>query len=346
MRKSSIHIEGGNISEFFHNDRSKPTKNSIFTMGNNYCNLSAQEALKLYKRELEKRTKLYTQRTGKKLHKNTKTLLSAIVNLDKHHTKKDVEKLVKWLEKELNTIVIQYSIHNDEGYIDESGQPHVNHHSHLMILGLDNEGRSVRKKLTRDFLRKLQTETAKILNMERGTDVKISRRKRLGTYEYKESMKIKNKEIFELKKELKQKDSEIQELKTSKKELEQKIKKLREQMKNFNASNENKEFTQQDYKALSEIKKMLKAKDLTEVKQKLENFKNEIKTRIQKRQIKLIKNNSEEKGILNKENVINTTKAIQIIKQTTKPNNENFLKILEKHCNNLLHHNLFLLLSM
>ena len=136
-----------------------------------------------------------------------------------------------------------------------------------------------------------------------------------------------------MKKELKEKDKEIQELKISKKELEQKIRELREQMKNFNAeNNENKEFTQEDYKTLSEIKKTLKADTLEEVKQKLKSFEAEIKQRIRNKQIKLIKANTTEVGIINKENVINTNTAIQIVKQTTKSSNSNNItKILEEN---------------
>jgi len=202
-RKSSIHIEQGKLGYLFHNDRTKPTANSIFSQENNEYDNDATTAIEIYRQELQKRSEIYTKRTGKNLHKNTITHLSAIVNLDERHTLQDVKKIADYLEQELGTKVFQIAIHRDEGYVDEqTGEKHINYHAHLEFLGLDKQGNSVRRKLDRKFLINLQDKVAEILQMQRGinyTKERKKRPKRLDTYEYKEHARRKaqkEKELF------------------------------------------------------------------------------------------------------------------------------------------------------
>jgi len=189
---SSIHIEKGHIGEFFHNTREKNTVNSIFDTSKNITTTTAKEAIELYKKELNKRAEEYTKRTGQKLQKNTATLLSAIVNIKPDTSLEDLQKLSKKLEEKLGTKVVQISIHRDEGHVDKNGNEIVNYHAHLMMMGLDTEGRSIRRKFKISLLRELQDITAQTLEMERGKKRKIWERKRLGTYEYKKAMEIHN----------------------------------------------------------------------------------------------------------------------------------------------------------
>ncbi|WP_456488251.1 hypothetical protein [Caminibacter pacificus] len=345
VRKSSIHIEKASIGEFYHNSREKKTENSIFSTKDNYCSLKAKEAMELYFNELKKRTELYQKRTGKKLHKKTITLFSAIINLNEKHTKEDLEKIVRFIEKRYNTKVIQYSIHKDEGHIDENGNPVINYHAHILFMGIDNEGVSVRRKMDRKDLITLQDEIAKLLNMPRGvnyTQEKKKRPKRLNTYEYKRAMKLKNDEVAKLKKELEKeknlrkqteeenrklkkdlflKDAEIRKLELTKKGLEKRIQKLRNQMKDYNKLQEENEqykiFTKEDYQTLSQIKKLLKVTELKDINHMLNEFENSIKEKIRKKQLKLIEKHSTEIGILNKEKVVKTSTAKTIIKSTT-----------------------------
>jgi len=107
----------------------------------------------MWKEDIREKTKRYTERMGRKLHKNTKTLFSAVVNLLPHHSIDDVRKIADYLEKELGTKVYQIAVHHDEGYVDKfTGEKVINHHAHILFAGLDEEGRSVRKKLTKGFL--------------------------------------------------------------------------------------------------------------------------------------------------------------------------------------------------
>ena len=338
IRKSSIHIEKANIGEFYHNSREKKTKNSIFSTKDNYCNIKANEAMELYFSELKKRTELYRKRTGKKLHKKTITLFSAIINLNEKHTKEDLKKIVRFIEKRYNTKVIQLAIHKDEGHIDENGNKIINYHAHILFMGIDNEGISVRRKMDRKDLITLQDEIAKILNMPRGinyTQEKKKRPKRLDTYEYKRAMKLKNDEVAKLKNELQQKDEEnkklkkdlllknaqIRKLELTKQGLEKRIQKLKNQMKDYNKlQKENRQykiFTKEDYQTLSQIKKLLKVSSLKDINHMLNEFENSIKEKIRKRQLELIEKYSTETGLIKKEKIIKISTVKKIIKYTT-----------------------------
>ena len=193
QRKSSFHYGKGNLGFCAHNDRSKPTANSIFSTKNNEYSCSAKEAIEIYRQELQKRTLAYTMRRNKKLHKNTITHLSAIINLDERHTLQDVQKFADYLEEILGTKVFQIAVHKDEGYVDEeTGEKHINYHAHIEFLGLDEQGNSVRRKLDKSMLSHLQDKVAEILQMERGINYTAERKKRpkrLDTYEYKEHAK-------------------------------------------------------------------------------------------------------------------------------------------------------------
>jgi len=260
-RKSSIHIEAGRLGFLFHNDRTKPTANSIFDKSKNEYSTDAKTAIEIYKNELQKRTLAYVKRTGKNLHKKTITHLSAIVNLNKQHNLEDVKKIANYLEESLGTKVFQIAVHRDEGYVDEeTGGKHINYHAHLEFLGLDEQGNSVRRKLTKSYLINLQSEVSKILRMERGINYTAQRKKRpkrLDTYEYKEHAKRKA-------------QSEKETL-AKVKDLKEENKKLREQLKELGAKREHYANLEQFVK---QLKEQIKEKELT-IKQLKEqmNFK-------------------------------------------------------------------------
>jgi len=291
-RKSSLHIEKGSIGYCFHNTRQKPTANSIFSTEKNEFENDALKAIEIYRKELKKRKLAYTKRTGKKLHKNTITHLSGILNLEERHTLEDVKKVADYLEKTLGTKVFQIAVHRDEGFIDEETKQHIiNYHAHLEMLGLDEEGNSVRRKLTRSYLINLQNEVAKILDMQRGinyTKERKKRPKRLDTYQYKEFAKRKAQELKPVLKENKKLKKENEELKLSKKQLEKEISDLRKRMIEYNKTlqeeNKEKEFTQEDYKYLSKLKKELNANNLKEIYEKLENYTKGLNKRIKQLQ--------------------------------------------------------------
>jgi len=185
MAESSIHFESGSRHFFFHNDRTNPTKNAVFFDEKNEILFNAKEAVKMFDDELRIRSAKYTKRTGQKLQKNATTHLSAIINLEQHHTLNDIQKIAKKLEEELDTKVLQISIHRDEGRLfltknnetltltsgenffynpddksyyfdDEFKYPfedfskfkiQKNYHAHIEMMGLDSQGISLRQNV-------------------------------------------------------------------------------------------------------------------------------------------------------------------------------------------------------
>lgn len=114
---------------------------------------------------------------------------------------------MEFLEKRLDTKIFQVGLHRDEGklihkksglklvsgkdffanpknkklYFDEQFKKPINmdyfeveknYHAHFEMMGIDSEGKAIkRNRLSRSFLKELQTFTAKSLQMERGKEV-------------------------------------------------------------------------------------------------------------------------------------------------------------------------------
>ena len=115
MGKSSIHLQTAKAGTILHNSRENYSKSVVFTDEKNEIWNDSKTAFKMFRDELEVRTKAYTERTKQKLHKKTSTMISGVVNLEQHHTLKDMEKIKDYLEEEFDTKVIQMSVHRDEG---------------------------------------------------------------------------------------------------------------------------------------------------------------------------------------------------------------------------------------
>jgi len=249
MRFSSITIRKGGKHEFYHNDRSRPTKHSIFTQENNRVSAAGKEALEEWEKDVKFFKALWIEQHKRRMPKTTNTLLSAIVNLDERHTIEDLEKVGKFLSDYLGVKIYQVALHRDEGYVDENGKPHINHHGHILMSGIRiNENgivESVSKLLKRNALKYIHKKTAEILNMPMSF-VKSGRR--LDTDEYKMFVE-KNKEIVALNKKLREenyklsrevnlymnetleKDKRIEELKENNDELKERIKELRQKLR-------------------------------------------------------------------------------------------------------------------
>jgi len=252
MAKSSIHIGAGNFNFFRHNDRSRQTKNSIFfDEPNEYWN-DSETAYRLWKSEVEKRSEKYRERTGRKLHKKTVTHLSAIVNLNRYHTLGDLRPLADYLENEFGAKVVQMAIHRDEGHRDDEGRAVKNYHAHIEMVGIDEEGNSIRRKLGRAALSRLQDKTAELLRMERGTNYAKERKprpKRLDTYDFKAAKELEEAQRKAAKREI-----------ARVKDLQAENKKLREELRQARAK-------RADYARLeSEVRRLkdqAKARELT-----------------------------------------------------------------------------------
>ena len=203
MGKSSIHLQTAKGGSIIHNSRENYSKSVVFTNEKNELWNDSKTAFKMFRDELEIRSNAYTTRTKQKLQKNTSTMLSAVTNLEQHHTLKDLEKIKDYLEKEFDTKVIQMAIHRDEGklvkkddesiklvsgidfflneknnklYFDNKFEKEINmnewnieknYHGHFEMLGIDSLGKSIRTKMNIYKLSQMQDFTAKVLGMER-----------------------------------------------------------------------------------------------------------------------------------------------------------------------------------
>lgn len=207
MAKSSIHIQRAVEGSVGHNSREHFSYSVVFTDDGevNECTHSVEDAYKIYRAELKERTQAYENRTGQKLQKSAVTQLSAIINLEKHHTLKDLESIKKHLEKTFGTKVYQMAIHRDEGkliskidgtelysgkdfylntenkkfYFDKQFTKEIdlkdyeivkNYHAHIEMMGLDKDGNAIRQKMNKRVLKEMQTFVAKELKMERGKE--------------------------------------------------------------------------------------------------------------------------------------------------------------------------------
>ncbi len=231
MGKSSIHIQKASNGAITHNSRENYSKSVVFTDEKNELWNDKKNAFQIYREELKTRVEAYTNRTNQKLQKTAVTHLSAVVNLEQHHTLKDLEKIKDELEKVFDTKVFQMAIHRDEGKIKhkETGEYLVsgidfyfnpddekyytkkdknkyenelnineydiekNYHAHIEMMGLDSQGQAIRQKMNRFVLSNLQDFTAQTLQMERGNNYQIKKSvKRLDTHEFKAEKKAEN----------------------------------------------------------------------------------------------------------------------------------------------------------
>jgi len=244
MGKSSIHIQKASAGAITHNSRENYAKSVVFTDEINEIWNDKKRAFEIFKNELAIRSEAYSKRTNQKLQKTAVTHLSAVVNLERHHTLKDLEKIKDELEKVFDTKVFQMAIHRDEGKIKHkvSGEYLVsgidffynpddkkyyskkdkhtflnelnindydiekNYHAHIELMGLDSQGQAIRQKMNRFVLSNLQDFTAQTFNMERGNNYQVKKSvKRLDTHEFKASKKEEN----EVKKIVKNEKSKI-----------------------------------------------------------------------------------------------------------------------------------------
>lgn len=237
MAISSINFAKSSAGSFAHNDRTISPDYLIDDSKLNEVSCSADQAQaklqELYAKAKEGYENTYQQKFQTKFEN---THWEAAVNLNAHHTLKDVEELARAIEKETGFTTLQISIHRDEGKITEDGKKEKNYHAHINFFTLDQnngkqlyrrsisnaerekirkeyqipDGEKIPKHLTavmdREKMSKLQDITALTLKMERGK--KGSKAVRLDHRQYK--MVAKEKE--QLKEQIKAKDYSLKEM--------------------------------------------------------------------------------------------------------------------------------------
>ncbi len=190
MRKSSFNIQPANLFGLLHDGREVLASYLIGNGDENEYNRSAKDAFKQYSTFLNEAVSNYHERTKQSVQtKSDKFIWEAAVNLEEHHTLKDVMQLTEKLEKKYGWREVQVSVHKDEGHVSKyTGETVFNYHAHIIFFMLNSLGIYCFKK--RDFRKKqmseLQTLVANELKMERGVSKLISGRERLTHAQYRQ----------------------------------------------------------------------------------------------------------------------------------------------------------------
>ncbi len=203
---SSINFKPTNAIQSEHNDRTLEPSYLLpkVLRGKNKISCSSQEARVLKEQIIKNAINTYEKNKSPKAprFKAKSYEWSAVVNIKDTTTMKDLRQLAEHFQKEYGFQCYQIAIHRDEGHIDENNQPHINHHAHMEFITLDKDSgknRYRREFITPKVLRQIQTETAQILGMERGTDKRISGIKRIEPRKFAQMKEKEKKTILDLK---------------------------------------------------------------------------------------------------------------------------------------------------
>ena len=183
---SSINFKKSFAINAEHNDRTLPPSYLIDNEKGAECNRSAEKARELKNQIISEAKETYTSRTGQRFQAKTYEW-SAVCNIKPDTTMDDLKRLAQHFSDEYGFQCYQIAIHRDEGHIDEDGKEQINHHAHLEFITLDKKSgkNNYRRELiTPKVLRQIQTETAEILQMQRGQDKRLSGAERIEPRKY------------------------------------------------------------------------------------------------------------------------------------------------------------------
>ncbi|WP_258221810.1 hypothetical protein [Helicobacter pylori] len=220
---ASGHFKSTNNIQEQHNDRTLSPSYLIPQefRGQNEVNRSSTQAIELKERIIENAKETYLIAFKQKL-KSKSYQWSLVVNIKTNTTMSDLEKLAEHFEIKYRFQCYQIAIHRDEGFIDENNQPYINHHAHMEFITLNKEnGKNMWRQINQVKLRQIQTEIAQILDMERGTDKRVSGTERIEPRKYAQ---MKNKE----RKKLEAKEQELNTLENKLQDKDKTINKLQE----------------------------------------------------------------------------------------------------------------------
>ena len=141
------------------------------TKNNELSISSSDEAIKIFKNEVKRIQDAYVLRHGKpprKFQAKQSLLQELVLSIDKNVTMDQIKKCGEWLEKSYGFKILLLAIHKDEGEDVEDGK--INYHAHIILLNLDKNCKSIRRKLKIRDMKAIQTKMAQICNMPRGKD--------------------------------------------------------------------------------------------------------------------------------------------------------------------------------
>ena len=242
--KSCFHVDPMKEFAYWHDFRQGFQASNVqaeMSRDNEYSCTFA-EARALAKKMKDEADAAYRARTGRRPSYNAESIYwEATVNLRDFHTREDVEKVVKILEKRLGYRTVFWTRHRDEGHeatedeieeLRKSGKidPHSlehkifinNDHVHIAMLSLDEQGNSMHRRNfgKPSLISQIQTEIAQALGMERGISKKITKRAHLTPRQFRQAVKLQE----PLKVQLKDAKKDLKAAKSKIKELEEQLK--------------------------------------------------------------------------------------------------------------------------
>ena len=176
MAKSSINFKAVASTSELHNTRE-------VELDYNYPELSKDneswisESIQKRRLQIEDHCK---EVSGRKMQTNATPIREAVVNLESHHTMKDLQNLAQDLRAEKGIECFQIHIHRDEGKNKED----LNYHAH-MVFDWQNKETGKMLRLGKVDMSQIQTKVASSLQMERGELKANSNRERLEPIEFK-----------------------------------------------------------------------------------------------------------------------------------------------------------------
>jgi len=169
MAKSSINFQktkSNSVAETTREFEANYLLPKEFRKKNEYwsCGKSDEE---VFKEELQK-----AKRKGGRVPKFENSIWEAVLNLNENHTLEDVKKVAEHIEKKFNITCTRIAVHRDEGKVfkNENGETvKYNYHAHINFVTYKDGKQNWRRQfINKSKLSKLQTEVAKLLQMQRG----------------------------------------------------------------------------------------------------------------------------------------------------------------------------------
>ena len=175
MRTFSANMQKVTLAAFYHDIRDGDMipvyVDKNYTKNNELSISSSDQAIEIFQNEIKQIQDAYVLRHGKppkKFQAKQSLLQELVLSIDKNVTMDQIKKCGEWLEKSYSFKILLLAIHKDEGEDVENGK--INYHAHIILLNLDENCKSIRRKLKIRDMKTMQTKMAQICNMPRGKD--------------------------------------------------------------------------------------------------------------------------------------------------------------------------------
>ena len=175
MRTFSANMQKVTLAAFYHDIRDGDMipvyVDKNYTKNNELSISSSDQAIEIFQNEIKQIQDAYVLRHGKppkKFQAKQSLLQELVLSIDENVTMEQIKKCTLWLEKTYGFKIMLFAIHKDEGEDVKNGK--INYHAHIILLDLDENCKSIRRKLKIRDMKTMQTRMAQICSMKRGTD--------------------------------------------------------------------------------------------------------------------------------------------------------------------------------